>query len=155
MSHRTTTASSKSAVAKLVFYAPVDAMPPVVPFYSSLISAGFPSPADDHLQNRLDLTAHVVRHPAATFFVRVQGESMRDANVHDGDILVVDKAETATHNKIVVAVLNGEYVCKRLYKRGGVIRLLPENSAFKPIEITEDMDFEIWGVVTHILHQAR
>ncbi len=87
--------------------------------------------------------------------MRVQGESMRDANVHDGDILVVDKAETATHNKIVIAVLNGEYVCKRLYKRGGVIRLLPENPAFKPIEITEDMDFEIWGVVTHILHQAR
>ncbi len=155
MSPRTTTASRKVNSAKLAFFAPADAIHPVLPFYSSLISAGFPSPADDHLQNKLDLNAHLVKHPAATFFVRVQGESMRDANVHDGDILVVDKAEPATHNKIVIAVLNGEYVCKRLYKRGGVLRLLPENPAFKPIEITEDMDFEIWGVVTHILHQAR
>ena len=86
MSLRTTTASRKAAVSKLVFYSPVDAIVPVLPFYSSHISAGFPSPADDHLQNKLDLTAHVVKHPAATFFVRVQGESMRDANVHDGDI---------------------------------------------------------------------
>jgi DNA polymerase V len=140
---------------KLVFFTPALAVSAALPFYSSLISAGFPSPADDHLQNKLDLNAPLVKHPAATFFVRVQGESMCDANVHEGDILVVDKAEPVTHNKIVVAILNGEYVCKRLYKRGGVLRLMPENPAFKPIEITDGMDFEIWGVVTHILHEAR
>jgi DNA polymerase V len=149
------TASRLKGRTKLAVFEPAATSNVVLPFYSCTVSAGFPSPADDHLQNKLDLNTHVVKHPAATFFVRVQGDSMRDANVHEGDILVVDKSEHAAHNKIVVAVLNGEYVCKRLYKRNGVMRLLPANPAFQPIEITEGMDFEVWGVVTHILHQAR
>lgn len=155
MACNVTTASRKVDGEKLTVFRPVVPLNVTLPFFSCFVSAGFPSPADDHLQNKIDLNDHLVKHPAATFFVRVQGESMRDANVHDGDILVVDKAEQATHNKIVIAILNGEYVCKRLYKRNGVIRLLPANPSYQPVEITEGMDFEIWGVVMHILHQAR
>ena len=80
---------------------------------------------------------------------------MRDANLFDGDLLIIDRAETPRHKSIVVAVLNGEFVVKRLYKRNGEIRLLPENKAYAAIEVTEGMDFEIWGVVSHIIHKAR
>lgn len=80
---------------------------------------------------------------------------MRDANLRDGDILVVDRAEPAVHNSIIVAGIYDEYVCKRLYRKNGVIRLLPENPAYKPIEVTEEMNFEIFGVVTYILYKAR
>jgi DNA polymerase V len=79
---------------------------------------------------------------------------MRDANLCDGDLLVIDRAETPRHRSIVVAVLNGEFVVKRLHKRNGELRLLSENKAYPAIEITEGMDFEIWGVVSHIIHKA-
>ena len=80
---------------------------------------------------------------------------MRDANLSDGDLLVIDRAEVAQHKSIVVAVLNGEFVVKRLHKRNGELKLVSENKAYAPIEITEGMDFEIWGVVSHIIHKAR
>jgi DNA polymerase V len=80
---------------------------------------------------------------------------MRDANLSDGDLLIIDRAETPRHKSIVVAVLNGEFVVKRLHKRNGELKLLSENKAYPPIEITEGMDFEIWGVVSHIIHKAR
>ena len=139
----------------LVLYPVVAPSGVLLPFYSSPVSAGFPSPADDHLQKRLDLLQHIVKHPSATFYLRVKGDSMRDANLRDGDILVVDRAEPAVHNSIIVAGLYEEYVCKRLYKKNGIIRLMPENPAYKPIEVTEDMGFEIFGVVTYILFKAR
>ncbi len=139
----------------LVLYPVVAPSGVLLPFYSSPVSAGFPSPADDHLQKRLDLLQHIVKHPSATFYLRVKGDSMRDANLRDGDILVVDRAEPAVHNSIIVAGLYDEYVCKRLYKKNGIIRLMPENPAYKPIEVTEDMGFEIFGVVTYILFKAR
>lgn len=127
----------------------------LLPFYSSPVSAGFPSPADDHLQKKLDLLEHIVKHPSATFYLTVKGNSMKDANVRDGDILVVDRAEPAVHNSIVVAGIYDEYVCKRLYKKNGKVRLLPENPAYSPIEVTEEMGFEIFGVVRFILYKAR
>lgn len=139
----------------LVLYPVVAPSGLLLPFYSSPVSAGFPSPADDHLRNKLDLLQHIIKHPSATFYLTVKGDSMRDANLRDGDILVVDRAEPAVHNSIIVAGIYDEYVCKRLYRKNGVIRLLPENPAYKPIEVTEEMNFEIFGVVTYILYKAR
>ena len=125
-----------------------------VPYFPQGIAAGFPSPADDHLQKALDLHEHLIKHPAATFFAHVEGDSMIDANLHDGDLLIIDRAEPARHKSIVVAIVNGEFTVKRLYKRNGEIKLMPENKAFPVIEVTEGMDFEIWGVVRHIIHKA-
>lgn len=125
-----------------------------IPYFPQGIPAGFPSPADDHLQKALDLHEHLIKHPAATFFAHVQGDSMKDANLNDGDLLVIDRAETPRHRSIVVAVVNGEFTVKRLYKRNGEVRLMPENKAFPVIEVKEEMDVVIWGVVSHIIHKA-
>lgn len=139
----------------LVFFHPSPAVPRVFPYFEVGVSAGFPSPADDHLQKGLDLNEHLVQHPAATFFAHVRGDSMRDANLNDGDLLIIDRALEAVHGNIVVAIFNGEFAVKRLHRKNGEIRLLPENPLYPVIEITDGMDFEIWGVVSHIIHRAK
>ena len=123
-----------------------------LPLYSYKISAGFPSPADDHLEKTLDLNSHLIKHPAATFFVRVDGDSMINAGIHDNDILIVDRSLKPSHGKIVIAVVDGQMTVKRLYKQSGKLFLIPENKNFKPIEITENMSMEIWGVVITAIH---
>ena len=124
-----------------------------LPLVGARIAAGFPSPADDFVDRRLDLNEHLIRHPTATFFVRVQGSSMIDAGIHDGDLLVVDRSLEPADNKIIIAVLNGELTVKRIMRRGEQIRLMPENHDFAPVEITPEMQFEVWGVVTSVIHQ--
>ncbi len=123
-----------------------------LPLYSCKISAGFPSPADDHLEKSLDLNSYLIKHPAATFFVRVSGDSMINAGINDNDILIVDRSLKPSHGKIVIAVVDGQMTVKRLYKRSGKLILMPENKNFKPIEITESMSIEIWGVVVTAIH---
>ena len=123
-----------------------------LPLYSYKISAGFPSPADDHLEKNLDLNSHLIKHPAATFFVRVNGDSMINAGIHDNDILIVDRSLKPSHGKIVIAVVDGQMTVKRLYKQSGKLILMPENKNFKPIEVTESMSIEIWGVVVTAIH---
>lgn len=123
-----------------------------LPIFLGRLPAGFPSPADDYLEGTLDINKHLVKHPAATFYVRVSGESMLGAGIHCGDLLVVDRSLEAKSGNVVVAVLDGDLTVKRLYKRDGVIRLLPENSQYQPIEIAEGQSFEIWGVVTNVIH---
>ena len=115
-------------------------------------SAGFPSPADDYLEGVLDLNAHLVREPTATFFVRANGESMIGAGIHDGDLLVVDRSARVTDGKVVIVALNGELTVKRLRKQKGKSWLVPENSKFKPILIREEDDTHLWGVVTSVIH---
>lgn len=122
------------------------------PLFLATIPAGFPSPADDYIDRRLDLNELLVRHPAATFFVRVVGDSMIGAGIHSGDILVVDRALPAEHNRVVIAAINGELTVKRLWKKNGKVYLVAENGNFEPIEVTSDMQFEIWGVVVHVIH---
>ncbi len=122
------------------------------PLFLSAIPAGFPSPADDYIDRKLDLNELLIRHPAATFFVRVAGDSMVGAGIHSGDILVVDRALPAEHNRVVIAAVNGELTVKRLSKQNGKLYLLPENDGFEPIEVTNEMQFEIWGVVAHVVH---
>jgi DNA polymerase V len=116
------------------------------------VTAGFPSPADDYVEGRLDLNAHLVKHPAATFFVRVAGDSMIGAGIHPGDILVVDRSLEAVDKRVVIAVVNGELTVKRLRMTQGRITLAAENPAYAPMEIRPDMEFEIWGVVTTVIH---
>ncbi len=121
-------------------------------FRSSPLPCGFPSPADDYAESSLDLNELVITHPSATFYVRVSGDSMRAA-LFDGDILVVDRALEAAHNSIIVAYLDGKFTVKRLQKQGDSIFLVPDNPAYTPIIVSDDVDFEVWGVVTHCIHR--
>lgn len=123
-----------------------------LPSFSAPVSAGFPSPADDLIDKKLDLNEALIAHPAATFFVRVQGESMKDAGILDDDLLVVDRSLTAKNGQVVVAVINGEFTVKKIKKDKNRLFLMPENKNFSPLEITEEMDFMIWGVVTYAIH---
>jgi len=122
------------------------------PVFLGRLPAGFPSPADDYIEGKLDLNRHLIKHPAATFFVRVTGDSMIGAGIHSGDLLVVDRSLEAADRHVVVAVLDGELTVKRLFKQQGVLRLLPENLNYQPIEISGQHTFEIWGVVTSVIH---
>jgi DNA polymerase V len=118
------------------------------------VSAGYPSPADDYLDGALDLNQHLIKHPTATFFVRVAGESMREAGIHSGDVLIVDRALTPSDGSVVIAVVNGELTVKRLSKRHGTLVLMPENAHYPPLPITETTAFEVWGVVTYVIHRV-
>lgn len=122
-------------------------------FYEEGVSAGFPSPAEDYVEKRLDLHDLVVEHPAATFFVKVVGDSMIGAGIHTGDILVVDRSLSAKSGKVIVALFNGEFTVKRFIKKGEEVTLCPENAHYPPIPIKEGDDFQIWGVVTYVLHK--
>ena len=116
------------------------------------VSAGFPSPAADHLEGRLDLNRHLIKHPAATFLARVEGDSMIGAGIYHGDLLVVDRSLTASSGRVVVAVVHGEHTVKRYYWEGGKTWLVPENPNYQPLELTEGMDWSLWGVVTASVH---
>lgn len=117
------------------------------PLFLSRLPAGFPSPADDYLQENLDLNRYLIRNPLATFFFRVRGESMKNAGIRDDDVLIVDRSITARHGHIVVAVLDGEYTVKRLHHRQGLLQLHPENPAFPILRLHPETSFEVWGVV--------
>lgn len=116
--------------------------------YTSKVPAGFPSPADDHIEGRLDLNEHLIRRPAATFFVRAEGASMTDAGIGDGDLLVVDRGMTPAADNIVIAVVHGELTVKRLKNMGGAWVLAAENPDFPNIPLDES-GCEVWGVVTY------
>ena len=125
-----------------------------LPLFLSRVPAGFPSPADDYLEGSLDLNEHLIKHKAATFFVRVSGDSMVNAGIHDGDLLIVDRALEAKDKSVVVAVVNGEFTVKRIKNENGRVWLLPENSDFQPLEMTDGAELEIWGVVTNVIHRV-
>lgn len=118
-----------------------------IPLFSSTVAAGFPSPADDHIEETLDLNEYMVQRPTSTFMLRVEGESMRDAGIMPNDILVVDRSVKPSHNKIIIAALDGELTVKRLFHRGGLIKLLPENPDYPEIELKSESDLVVWGVV--------
>jgi DNA polymerase V len=125
-----------------------------LPLFASRLRAGFPSPADDYLEDKIDLNRYLAEHPAATFLVRVDGDSMTGAGIFPGDIAIVDRSLVsadvkAMHNRIVLAVLDGEFTIKRLCVKGKSVTLMPENDKYEPIAIAEDSDFAIWGVVRH------
>src|SRR2546430_5809411 len=139
---------------------PVVAAPDLSTPYACLlflvpVSAGYPSPADDYLDGSLDLNQHLIKHPTATFFVRVAGESMREAGIHSGDVLIVDRALTPSDGSVIIAIVNGELTVKRLAKRKGKLLLMPENQQYPPLAITENTAFEVWGVVTYVIRSEE
>jgi len=124
-----------------------------IPLYGSKVQAGFPAPADDYVESFLDLNQHLIKHPAATFFVRVTGDSMIDAGIYDNDLLIVDRSLPAKPGKIVIAALDGELTVKRLHHDKGKVYLLPENKKYEPIDIT-GQDVMIWGIVVNVIRNV-
>ncbi len=129
-----------------------EATPQPLPLYASRVAAGFPSPADDHLEEGLDLNQYLIRRPAATFLVRATGDSMLGAGIHPGDILVVDRSLEAEPGRVVIAVVDGELTVKRLQKDDQGWLLQAENPAYAPIRIREGQELRVWGVVAHVIH---
>lgn len=125
-----------------------------LPLYLAGVQAGFPSPADDYIDKRLDLNEHLVKHPAATFFVRAAGDSMLGAGIHDGDLLVVDRAVEAAPGRIIIAAVDGELTVKRLEMRMDRLLLVPANPGYPEIDVTGREGFEVWGVVCHVIHKV-
>ncbi|WP_169979835.1 LexA family protein [Tautonia rosea] len=138
---------------QLEFFSPYSAGPVPRPLVAFPVSAGFPSPADDHLEGRIDLNEYVLTHPAATFYVRVRGDSMCGAGIHDGDLLIVDRAAEYVNNSIVIARIGDEFTVKRIRVKGKRIFLMPENEAYAPIELNGEADCEIWGRVVGSLRK--
>ena len=116
------------------------------------VSAGFPSPAADYEEGKLDLNKHLIKNPPATFFVRVTGDSMVGAGIHHGDLLIVDRSLEPKDKSVVIAVVNGELTVKRIRIRKKKITLEPENENYSTQNITEGMEFEVWGIVTNVIH---
>lgn len=133
----------------------VDKTPPnqVNPLFLCSVQAGWPSPADDYVDEQINLHELLVKNPAATFFLEATGDSMIDVGIHDGDLLIVDRSAEARHNRIVIAALDGELLVKRLVQRGRQTWLSPANPAFPEIEITDLEYVHIWGVVTYVVHK--
>jgi DNA polymerase V len=116
------------------------------------VSAGFPSPAADYEEGKLDLNKHLIKNPPATFFVRVTGDSMVGAGIHHGDLLIVDRSLEPKDKSVVIAVVNGELTVKRIRIKGKNITLEPENENYSVQQITEETEFEVWGIVTNVIH---
>lgn len=125
-----------------------------LPLFLSPVHAGFPSPADDFIEESINLNKELIAHPAATFFVRVAGDSMVDANIHKNDVLIVDRSIVPSDGKIIIAIINGEFTVKQMRIKNNKTFLQPKNPSYPLIEIHPDCDFQVWGVVTYIIHKA-
>lgn len=123
-----------------------------LPLAGSFVAAGFPSPADDYVEKSLDLNEYLVRNSAATFFVRVSGDSMIGAGIHHGDILIVDRSLEAEPGRVIIAVVDGEMLVKRLRRIRGAPVLFAESGDEPPIPISAATEFSVWGVATYVLH---
>ena len=138
---------------ELEFYSAETASELKIPLIETEVSAGFPSPADDYLDLPIDLNEFLIKHPSATFYVRVKGDSMEGAGIRNGDLLIVDRAEEPRNKSIVLGIINGEFTVKRIKKKGDDLLLMPDNPDYKPIKIDDNMDFQVWGVVTYVVHK--
>ncbi|MHC4212111.1 MAG: LexA family protein [Planctomycetota bacterium] len=135
-----------------IVYSPDQSTKRSQPLFAVNVPAGFPSPADDYKQEKLDLNKYLITNPAATYFVRVAGDSMLGAGIHSGDLLVVDRSIEPRDKKVVIANVNGELTVKRIRIRKNKITLEPENEDFPTQNIEPETEFEIWGVVTNVIH---
>ena len=136
------------------FYQPAElCVVTAIPLFSDLVQCGFPSPAADYVEQRIDLNDLLIHHPSSTYFVKAAGDSMIEAGISDGDLLVVDSSRTANHGDIVIAAVDGEFTVKRLQLRP-TIQLNPMNSAYAPIRIQSEDILDIFGVVTFIVKSA-
>ena len=124
-----------------------------IPMFVDKVSAGFPSPATDYMENKLDLNEYLIKHPAATFIVKASGSSMVNADIYSGDLLIIDRSITAKNNNIVIASIFGELTVKKIIKKEKKIFLISANENYPSIEVKEEMDCFVWGVVTYIIHE--
>ena len=127
----------------------------LTPIFLDSVSAGFPSPATDYIENKLDLNEYLIKHPAATFIVKAKGPSMTDAGILSGDLLIVDRSIDPKSNDIVIASIFGDLTVKKLQKKEKSLFLLSANSDYPSIEVKEEMECFIWGVVTYIIHESN
>lgn len=145
------------AILKLLYTTTIDLYAALIdtelelPYVSGGISAGFPSPALDFIDLTIDLNKHLIKHPSSTFYGRVKGYSMRDEGIDDGDLLVIDKGIEPTDGKIAVCFIDGEFTIKKIKLEKNACWLMPANENYKPIKVTADNDFVIWGIVTHVI----
>lgn len=139
----------------LEIYSVDESTPMELPFADGGIHAGFPSPAQDYMRQRLDLNKLLIRHPSSTFYGRVVGDSMIDAEIFQGDIVIIDKSLEPREGDIVVCFVEGEFALKYIRFRGKRLFLCPANENYPEIEIAEGDDFRVWGVVTHTIHDHR
>jgi DNA polymerase V len=136
---------------KFEFFSPDFESEIILPLVNATISAGFPSPADDYLESRLDLNKELIANPSSTFYARVKGDSMFLAGISDGDLLVIDKAKSPVNGSVVVCLIDGEFTLKRLEKHENEYYLMPENPEYQPIKIKPENSVTIWGVVTYTI----
>ena len=127
----------------------------LTPVFLDSVSAGFPSPATDYMENKLDLNEYLIKHPAATFIVKAKGPSMSDAGILSGDLLIVDRSITPKSNDIVIASIFGDLTVKKLQKKENSLFLLSANSNYPSIQVKEEMECFIWGIVTYIIHESN
>lgn len=122
-----------------------------LPFVDGGISAGFPSPALDFVNLTIDLNRYLIKNPSATFYGKVKGDSLINAGIHNGDLLIIDRSLEPTNGKIAVCYVNGEFTAKRIKIEKEVVWLIAENENYQPIKVTEENNFLIWGIVTHVI----
>ena len=125
-----------------------------IPLSEERVAAGFPSPADDYASTKLDLNRELIKNPASTFYARVSGLSMVDEGINDGDLLVIDKSLEPHDGSLAVCYIDGEFTLKRFERHDGYGLLIPANREFRPIKVTGENDFIIWGIVTYIIKKA-
>lgn len=128
---------------------------PPVRWMEALLPAGFPSPADDYLEDRIDLNRELVRNPTSTFLARVRGDSMRDAGLQDGDLILIDRSRVPQSGSMVLAWVDGGFTVKHLILRPDGALLRAANPDFPDLPLTEEEDNRVWGVVTHVIHQEK
>lgn len=133
----------------LEFYIPDFSSKLELPFFDVGISAGFPSPADDFIELTIDLNKHLIKHKDSTFFAKVKGNSMINAGIYDGDLLVIDKSLEPQNNKIAVCQIDGEFTVKRIKIEKDIVWLIAENEEYEPIKVTPENELMIWGIVIH------
>ena len=123
-----------------------------VQLYRTSISAGFPSPAEDHMDIGLDISEYLIKHPSSTFYIYVKGDSMINSGIFDGDLMIVDRSLEPQSNSVIIAVLNGDFTVKKIKKENNKIYLVPDNKKYDSILLDDSTEFQIWGVVTHTIH---
>ncbi|WP_140486283.1 LexA family protein [Flavobacterium sp. GSA192] len=136
---------------KLRFYKPDFESELRIPFIPDGVSAGFPSPAADFMENNIDLNKELSENPLATFYIKVKGNSMIDAGINDKDVLIVDRSIEPQDNKIAICFIDGEFTVKRIKLQKDCLYLMPENSNYTPIKVTEENELIIWGIVTYVI----
>ena len=126
----------------------------ITTFFLDSVSAGFPSPATDYMENKLDLNEYLIEHPAATFIVKASGTSMSQAGILSGDLLIVDRSISPSNDNIVIASIFGDLTVKKILKKKKSLFLISANDEYPSIEVKEEMECFIWGVVTYVIHKT-